>query len=74
MFCLVMESSNLLIDVMKSIVKFIMRVLEEALKALLLYRRNYITSVSLSSNMLQLILLILSIKIIFSVCLGRAVK
>ena len=74
MFCLIMESSNLLIDVMKSIVKFIMRVLEEALKALLLYRRNYITSVSLSSNMLQLILLILSIKIIFSVCLGRAVK
>ena len=74
MFCLIMESSNLLMDVMKSIVKFIMRVLEEALKALLLYRRNYITSVSLSSNMLQLILLILSIKIIFSVCLGRAVK
>ena len=42
MLCLLTESSNLLVDMMKSIYEFIMRVLEEALRVLSPYRGIYI--------------------------------
>ena len=52
------ESSNLWVDMMCSIVEFKIRVLEELLRVLS-PNRIFVTAASLDSKMLQLILLIL---------------
>ena len=61
-----MEPSNLGVDMMYSIVEFKMRVLEVSLKVLSPNRRIFVTAASLNSKMLQLILLILFGRVIFS--------
>ena len=61
-----MESSNLLVDLMKSIVEFRMSVLEESVRVLSPNRRISVAPASLNSNMLQLILLILFRRVILS--------
>ena len=53
-----MESSNLWVHILYSIVEFKMRVLEELLRILSPNRRILVTTVSVDSKMLQLILLI----------------
>ena len=53
-----MESSNLWVHILYSIVEFKMRVLEELLRMLSPNRRILVTTVSVDSKMLQLILLI----------------
>ena len=50
-----MESSNLLVDIMSSIVEFKMSVLEVSLRMLSPHRRIFVTTASLNSKMLQLI-------------------
>ena len=59
-----MESSNLLVDMIESIVEFKMRVLQESLRVLSPNRRIFVTTPSLNSKMLQLLLLILSRRVI----------
>ena len=61
-----MESSNLLVDMMQSIVEFKMRVLQESLRGLSPNRRMFVITASLNSKMLQLILLILCRRVIIS--------
>ena len=48
-----MESSNLLVDMVQSIVEFKMRVLEESLRVLSRNGRIVFTTASLNSKMLQ---------------------
>ena len=48
-----MESSNLLVDMVQSIVEFKMRVLEESLRVLSPNGRIVFTTASLNSKMLQ---------------------
>ena len=64
-----MESSNLLVDMMQSIVEFKMRVLQESLRVLTPNRRIFVTAALLNSKMLQLILLVLFRRVIL--CLYR---
>ena len=64
-----MESSNLLVDMMQSIVEFKMRVLQESLRMLTPNRRIFVTAALLNSKMLQLILLVLFRRVIL--CLYR---
>ena len=64
-----MESSNLLVDMMQSIVEFKMRVLQESLKVLSPNRRIFVTAALINSKMLQLILLVLFRRVIL--CLYR---
>ena len=59
-----MASSNLLVDMMYSIVEFKMRVLEKSLRVLFPNRRIFVTAASLNSKMLQLILLLLFRRVI----------
>ena len=54
-----MEPSNLLVDMMYSIVEFKMKVLEELLRVLSPNRRIFVTVASVDSKMLQLIFFIL---------------
>ena len=61
-----MESSNLLVDMMLSIVKFKRTALEESLRVFSPNRRIFVTAPSLNSKMLQLILLILFRRVILS--------
>ena len=61
-----MESSNLLVDLMKWIVEFKIRVLEESVRVLSPNRRIFVATASLNSKMLQLILLILFRRVILS--------
>ena len=49
-----MESSNLLVDMMQSIVELKMRLLKESLRVLSPKRRIFVTTASLNSKMLQL--------------------
>ena len=51
-----MESSNLLVDMMWSVVQFKMRVLKESLRVLSTNERIVVTTASINSKMLQLIL------------------
>ena len=64
-----MELSNLLVDMMQSIVEFKMRVLQESLRVLTPNRRIFVTAALLNSKMLQLILLVLFRRVIL--CLYR---
>ena len=60
-----MESSNLLVDMMYSIVEFKMRVLHESLRVLFPNRRVFVTTAS-PNKMLQLRLFILFRRVILS--------
>ena len=63
-----METSNLWVDMMYSIVEFKMKVLEEFLRVLSPNRRTFVTAALLDSKMLQLILLFCSDGSIFRLC------